>query len=252
MAKFFVISDVHGYYEQMREALDEAGFDPNNEEYWLISCGDHFDRGPDPDKVMSYLMGLHRKVLIRGNHENLLIECCERGEPWGYDVSNGTWATINKLGGACAKYSFEECCIRTLARTHVFLDSMVNYFETKKFVFVHGFIPVNCDDGLPSYYRYNRKYSPMDNWREATQSQWNDAMWLNSYDMIEQGLGIEKCIVAGHFHASYGRWKMFGRPKFSPYTDFSPFYYDDKLIMIDACTAYSHKVNCLVLEDEFL
>ena len=48
MPKFFVISDVHGFYNEMREALDEAGFDPNNENHLLISCGDNWDRGPQP------------------------------------------------------------------------------------------------------------------------------------------------------------------------------------------------------------
>lgn len=45
MAKLFCISDVHGFYNEMREALDNAGFDPNNEEHWLISLGDIWDRG---------------------------------------------------------------------------------------------------------------------------------------------------------------------------------------------------------------
>jgi hypothetical protein len=41
-------------------------------------------------------------------------------------------------------------------------------------------------------------------------------------------------------------------PEFGEGADFSPYYYDDKLIAIDACTAYSGKVNVLVLEDDFL
>lgn len=46
--KFFVISDVHGYYDEMVQTLEAAGFDPNNEEHWLISCGDEIDRGSEP------------------------------------------------------------------------------------------------------------------------------------------------------------------------------------------------------------
>lgn len=252
MAKLFCISDVHGFYDEMCKALDEAGFDPNNEDHWLISCGDHFDRGDQPAEIMKYLMSLPRKILIKGNHEQLLVDCCERGYAMGHDFSNGTVATINNLGDAGMGYSFDECCTRTLVRTHIFMDSMVNYFETANYIFCHGFLPVQYDDCLPPYYRRNRKYSKMENWREAHQFQWDDAMWLNSYDMVDQGLDIEKCVVAGHWNASYGRYKTMGKPEFSPYTDFSPFYYDDKLIMIDACTAYSGKVNCLVLEDDFI
>ena len=252
MPKFFVISDIHGFYDEMREALDNAGFDPNDENSWLVVCGDCFDRGPKPIEVMRYLMSLHRKVLVKGNHEQLLVDCCERGEAWGHDITNGTADTIWKFGEGHQQSDFADCCIKTLARTHVFLDSMVNYFETKNYVFCHGFIPVNCDDNLPPYYKRNRKYSKMENWREANQYQWDDAMWLCSFDMVQQGLGIDKCIVAGHWHSSYGRYMTEGASEFGPDADFSPFYYGEKLIMIDAATAHSHKVNCLTLEDDFI
>lgn len=252
MAKFYVMSDIHGFYDEMREALDNAGFDPNDESAWVVICGDCFDRGPKAVEVMKYLMGLPRKVLIKGNHEQLLLDCCNRGEAWGHDIQNGTADSVWQFGEGNKWSDFSDCCIKTLARTHVFLSSMVNYFETKNFVFCHGFLPVKCDDTFPPYYRKNRRFSKMENWREANQRQWDDAMWLNSYDMIEQGFGIEKCVVAGHFHASYGRYMSDGKQEFGPDADFSPFYYGDKLIMIDGCTAYSHKVNCLVLEDEFI
>lgn len=38
MPKFFVISDVHSFYTPMKEALDAAGFDPDDEDHWLISA----------------------------------------------------------------------------------------------------------------------------------------------------------------------------------------------------------------------
>lgn len=252
MPKLFCVSDIHGFYDELREALDNAGFDPNDENSWLIVLGDCFDRGPNPGEVMRYLMSLPRKILIKGNHEQLLVECCERGYPGSHDISNGTFATINELGGESNGYAFDECCLRTLARTHVFLDSMVNYFESANYVFCHGFLPVECNDNLPPYYRRNRSYSKMENWREASQYQWDDATWLCSFDMIQQGFGIDKCIVTGHFHSSYGRNRVEGTPEFGPDADFSPFNYDDKLIMIDSCTAYSGKIHCLVLEDDFI
>ena len=66
------MSDIHGFYNEMQKALDEAGFDPKNENHWLITCGDNFDRGPYPVEVMRYLRTLPRKILVRGNHEELL------------------------------------------------------------------------------------------------------------------------------------------------------------------------------------
>ena len=46
MPKFFVVSDVHGFYDELLNALDDAGFDSENTDHYLISCGDNFDRGP--------------------------------------------------------------------------------------------------------------------------------------------------------------------------------------------------------------
>ena len=51
----FAVSDVHGFYNEMIDALDKAGFDRNNPNHLLVSCGDNFDRGPDAVKVYEYL-----------------------------------------------------------------------------------------------------------------------------------------------------------------------------------------------------
>lgn len=251
MAKLFCISDVHGFYNEMCKALDEAGFDPANENHWLIVCGDVFDRGPSPYEVMRYLKNLPRKILIRGNHMDLLEECCCRGEYYSHDISNGTYATICELGGAGEGYDFSECCERAMTKTYAFRKSMVNYFETKNYIFVHAWVPLNCDDNLYPYYFYNRKYSKMDNWREATEMQWQDSRWGNPFVFAEQGLQPDKTIVVGHWHCSEGWAIAENRDVFGGDAKFDPFY-GDGFIAIDACVAHSGKINCIVLEDEFL
>jgi serine/threonine protein phosphatase 1 len=251
MAKFYVISDVHGYYDEMIKALDEAGFDPNNESHWLIVCGDIFDRGPSPYEVMKYLKSLPRKVLIRGNHMDLLEECCCRGEWYSHDISNGTYATICKLGGAAEGYDFSECCERTMTKTYALRKSMVNYFETENYIFVHAWVQLNCDDNLPPYYTRNRKYSKMENWREATEMQWEDARWGNPFELAENRLLPDKTLVFGHWHCSTGWAKLEGRSEFGKDAKFDPFY-GDGFIALDGCTAHSKIVNVVVLEDEFI
>ena len=72
--KFFVFSDCHGYFNELKSALDEAGFDPNNESHWLVGCGDYFDRGRQPQEIVEYLMSIKNKTLVKGNHESLLQE----------------------------------------------------------------------------------------------------------------------------------------------------------------------------------
>ena len=247
--KFFVISDVHGYFNEMIAALDAAGFDKDNENHWLISLGDNIDRGRQPWQVMKYLMSLPQAILVKGNHESLALEMCARGYAESYDYSNGTMQTIVDL--APHARDMDEACSYAEKKLLKFTSNMVNYVELKNYVLTHGFIPVQCDDSLPAYYERNRRFSRMENWREATKKQWEDARWLNGMKMVHNGFGIEKTIIVGHYHASWGRYTFEGKPEFGEGSDFSPYYYEDKLIAIDGCTAYTGKVNCLVIEDEF-
>ena len=138
MPKFFVVSDIHSFYTPLKKALDEKGFDPNNEDHWLVVCGDAFDRGPESEEVLHFLMQLERKILIRGNHEDLLEECCMREFAYSHDNSNGTRKTIQDIGGMGYGRPFDECCQITLNKTQAYRDQLVNYFETQNYIFVHG------------------------------------------------------------------------------------------------------------------
>ena len=241
MPKFFVCSDIHSYFNEMKKALDEAGFDPENEEHWLLTCGDHFDRGPDSAGVMRYLMKLPRKILVKGNHEQLFTDLCEREFPYSYDHSNGTTRTVWQLG---LSDDFGECCSIALNRTKPLFNEMVNYFETKNYIFVHSWIPILSQNKM--YHRFNP------NWRNATQEEWNDVMWSNPFDMADRGLNqTEKTIVFGHWHCSTGWAKDEERSEFGPDAEWSP-YYGKNIIGIDRCTAHTGEVNVLVLEDEFI
>lgn len=263
MHKFFVVSDIHGFYDELMTALDKAGFDPNNENHWLITCGDHFDRGKQPFEVMNYLSNLPRKVLVKGNHESLFDELCERGYPGSHDYSNGTFDTVCELGGAGEGNDFDTCCMVAWQRVKSFFNSMVDYFETKNYIFVHGWIPVTCKDNLPMYYRRNRMFEFAPSWRYAHHSDWEQARWLNGIDMARKGLGEPgKTIVVGHWHCSYGHYINALKDAVASNTDlmveeFGPTaiwapYYGNGVIAIDRCTVHTGEVNVLVLEDEFL
>jgi serine/threonine protein phosphatase 1 len=246
MAKFFVISDVHGYYDEMKKALDEAGFDPNNEDHWLISCGDVWDRGGQPVEVMRYLNDLPRKVLVKGNHCSLLQDLCDRGYPGMHDYSNGTYDTVCEFGGAGLGNDFDECCFVAYQRTKNFINSMVNYFETKNYIFVHAFVPLKNIDGLPMHYTRNRKFEIDPDWRYAHFSDWEAARWGNPFQLAKQGFLPDKTLVFGH----WGTYEQ--RPKDYEGDDLFDPIYGDGYIGIDGTTALSGQVNVLVIEDEFL
>ncbi|MBQ8287714.1 MAG: metallophosphoesterase [Clostridia bacterium] len=74
MYKLFVVSDIHGHATLMKQALTDAGFNPQDPSHLFICCGDCFDRGSENRAVLEYIQSLPRKVLIRGNHEDLLAQ----------------------------------------------------------------------------------------------------------------------------------------------------------------------------------
>ena len=242
--KFFVTSDIHSYYTPLKKALDEKGFDPNNENHWLIVCGDCFDRGDESVELLHFLMSLERKILIKGNHDILFEECCMREFAYWHDVPNGTVKTIEDIGGVNYDRLFDECCRIAWNKTTAYRGLLRNYLETQNYIFVHSWIPSISQN------RMNYKYD--EDWREATQNRWEDAMWGNPFELANQDLNkTGKTIVFGHWHCSAGH-RMFGNcnDEFE-YAIWEPCYFKNT-IGIDRCVAHTGEVNVLVLEDEFL
>lgn len=254
--KFFCCSDIHSFYNPLIEALEEAGFDKNNPEHYLVVCGDAFDRGNDSEEVLHFLMSLERKILIKGNHDLLLTDCCLRGFACSHDISNGTARTINDIGGAGEGYPFDRCCENTLDRTAAYRASLVNYFETENYIFVHSWIPTLKYDYEKPWYTKNTLYDYMENWREATAQEWESAMWGNPFIMAQDGMNkTGKTIVFGHWHCSLGHLLSSGGAlsEFGPDACWDVYKNEEwKVIGLDKCTAHTRKVNVLVLEDNFI
>lgn len=241
MAKFYVISDVHGFYDEMKKALDDAGFDPNDENHWLVSLGDELDRGDQSQEVLDYLLGLPRAIFVKGNHTLLMEEMLNRGYARSHDVSNGTFKAACDLAPN-ATDMFEAVPV-IWSKVKPLFDKEINYLELKNHILVHSFVPLKSLDG--------RKFEKDPNWRYAHASAWEEAVWGNPYQLAEQGLLPDKTLVFGHFHTSWPRHHYEGKPEFGEGADFS-IYHGDGYIAIDGCVAYSGRVNVLVLEDVFM
>jgi serine/threonine protein phosphatase 1 len=256
---FFVVSDIHGFFTPFKEALDRADFDANNENHYLISCGDMFDRGPDSEELLKYVMSLERKILIRGNHDLLFDDLCYRGFPYSHDKHNGTVRTVQDLGGSIISRNFENCCEIALNKTKNYRDQLVNYFETENYIFVHSWIPTSIHfkgDSKPWYQR-GKVCSWLEDWRNASDAEWESAMWGNPFLMAQAGLNkTGKTIVFGHWHCSAGHVLNNIEGIFSEFDEnacWEPYENKEQgIIGIDRCTVHTGEVNVLVLEDDFL
>lgn len=255
--KYFVVSDVHGFYSILKESLDKAGFESNNSEHTLIICGDLFDRGKEARQLIKYLNSITNKIMIRGNHEDLMYDMIYRGYPQQHDISNGTYNTAQQL--AWDDIIQEVDYVKLLAIFDSITKDMIDYYETKNYIFVHGWIPVKHTyfEG-ESGYTYENKHQYDPNWREANTVEWEESRWFNGINEAYNGIIVPgKTVVCGHWHCSYG-WarKVYEETKdyakYKQLIDFprwDPFQMDG-VIAIDRCTALTNEMNVLVLEDE--
>ena len=238
--KLFVLSDVHGHFEQMVQALRAAGFDPENEEHYLLSCGDLFDRGSENGQVYEYLRSLSHKILLRGNHEDLLRDALLRGYINEVDRANKTDLTLRALlpaGGVDEEGVLDQdACAPVIEEIVAFLDAMGDFYETDRYVFTHGWLPCRVEGRHPSV---------LPDWRQAGEEEWREAHLLEWQQFYAVGCILEgKTIVCGHRPAEMGRM-------FDPFRepDCPDPFFGEGIIAIDGYTVKSGRVNVLVIEE---
>ena len=88
--RYYVVSDIHSFYTEMIKALTEKGYFDDKEPHKLIICGDMFDRGSESVAMQKFIMELLEKdevILIRGNHEELMLSLINDAEfNFGYGI----------------------------------------------------------------------------------------------------------------------------------------------------------------------
>ena len=155
----------------------------------IIVCGDLFDRGLQSKELQSFVMQLLKKkkiILIRGNHEDLVLELIENYADYMFDIKsshhwyNRTFQTLLDLTGM--SYNDATTCLlefKRRARETDYIKSIIpkmkNFYETEHYVFVHAWIPLK-------EYKYEFNY----NWRNASSKLWTKARWLNPVEMYKR------------------------------------------------------------------
>ena len=270
--KFFVISDVHGEYDAMIEALQEAGYDANNSSHFFVSLGDMFDRGPRSRDIYNYFKRLpkDRSMFVKGNHDLFLQEYLEKGMDGEFVLfnilHNGLGATINSFG--CMDFGRNPSSVGILedAREYIngeypalkkFIENEPLWFETDHTIMVHaGLNPI-----LPDWKLTDEHY----------------ALW-DIQDAHKPVLSTNKMIIFGHYHtdqvarqAEENQNVNFAASGIKPVIrigkspvsknhlsfygygntdEFAPILLNNAgKIAIDGCTNLTKKVNVLVFED---
>jgi len=241
--KLFVVSDIHGHYTLLKQTLDEAGFDDSREDHLFVCCGDLFDRGYENRLVYDFIRRLKHKVLVRGNHDERLAEVLLEKRVNRYDLYNGMENTLDEFFGVASIGGYGELRLpphgRMAGNLRRLVESMVDYYETQNYVFVHGWIPTKIGVSPPQ---------PKENWRKADARAWHSARFSEWMTFLgTPAILPDKTIVCGHRPTRLAFQKD---PHRSPAD--SSIFYGDGMIAIDAGTVRSGRVNLLLLEDEVL
>lgn len=249
--RYFVFSDPHGDFEALITAITDMGYDPSNPQHILVGCGDYFGRASkeksDCVNIWNYLNSTHhtnRPVCLRGNHESIILDIVDRDCLNSTDIYNGEHKTLASFINASEEQMKFDICLQHDAIKQMnevgfvdWLKGLPWYFETKNYLFVHGFVPmkyfVNGGD-LSAFGDYD--------WYRASWSRVPDD--ISAVDSL--GCKQSKTLVFGHWRAKDLR------RKFLLLVDDDGEIYVDKgrgLIGLDTTTVISHKVGCIVLED---
>ena len=257
--RYYVMSDLHGFFAEADRALTESGYYGYYGEKKLIVLGDLLDRGKQPNEVVEWVKNFVKRgevILIRGNHEDLIVDLAENleyyamtGLHYTHHEQNGTLATLSELTDYSAtKMTFYPEAVRgRFFRTDLYkyvLPEMIDYYETDKYVFTHGWVPCTVANESTGTYVVNK------DWRNASKAEWEKARWISGQRAAHAGALVEgKTVVCGHESASFGHscYENKGSP-LGKDADYTP-YYGKGVIAIDARTYYSGVVNVLVIDD---
>lgn len=287
--KYFVVSDVHSFYFEMISSLMKAGYSKNDVSHMLIINGDLFDRGPDAIKMYEFIREIpkERRILIKGNHEQLILEAVKKERPDKHDINNGTIDTLLQLSETSRTkidmfyeeyflFAIEEDLGKISAANRLWRkivnhervkevvkwlesDEWIEYYELDNLIITHAFIPLTVKDydKNSETLTYNDVYEYNSNWRETSKEVWKDARWGNPWVMYQAGLFSEeekrgKTLVVGH-------WKTddFYKHLNGDHSNRADIYFSKGIIGLDGGVRkyqerYIYFCNVLVIEDGVL
>ena len=113
----YVLSDLHGQYDKFMDMLKLIKFNDNDKMYIL---GDIFDRGPDPLKILDYIIYRKNIDFIPGNHEYMFLEFYNTYDArlWSYNGGRTTMTQLMKRGEDYLKALYDYLTKLPLVKVH--------------------------------------------------------------------------------------------------------------------------------------
>lgn len=238
--RYVFVSDIHGKYDKLAEALAGAQFAPETDT--LVCLGDIFDRGEQSLEVLEYIMGLPNRILIWGNHDFRLRELMLGEEVGGHDYSNGVLETMHSFCPELKIVNSIDMIIylfQTDERYKAKYELLWKYFnecvwavEWDNLIATHGWVPHGR-----TYKLGEQTMVAIDDWRTADRDTWYYASWAHTEWCIRDKIFPDKPLIVGHWHA----WRLhcaFSGLTYdaAPFTTFVSEFDGHQVIGIDGCS----------------
>lgn len=140
--KLYAIGDIHGCFQNLKSLMDQIPFQPDSDT--IVFLGDYIDRGPDSFNVVSYLIDLKNNsknaIFLKGNHEDMLDGFIS-GNNRNLFLANGGEQTLRSY----LKVQNFPSSFPIPAEHLDFFRSLLPYYETEDFIFVHAGLKQGVD-----------------------------------------------------------------------------------------------------------
>lgn len=261
MKKYFIVSDVHGFYDELIRGLEVAGFSASNPNHIFVSLGDLFDRGDKSYECLQFVNSLpkERKILICGNHEFCLQEAIIRHRFKYHDIHNCTDKTCREFYQKThSGQNIQEIhdydildWLRYWEDLKIYGNSLKPYAIVKDNLFLHGWVPYQCKSLT------DLKHT---DWADWYDSAWTDGVlysmkWGAVIKTSNRKDARPVTVFCGHVHSCFHNYKYHQRGEIvnlengeidATKLDFSTFI-DERIVNLDSYTKLSKKVNVFVL-----
>jgi serine/threonine protein phosphatase 1 len=149
--RMLAIGDIHGCLGPLDDILQWVA--PTRDDI-VIALGDYVDRGPDTRGVLNRLIELKQRlnlICLRGNHEEMMLKAAG-----GERADKKMWLDVGGVQtlGSYGLHPGKIGTLKDIPQEHWdFLEkNVVDYYETKHFIFVHATVLCDLDlDEQPSY-----------------------------------------------------------------------------------------------------
>ena len=158
MAKLYAISDIHGYLDEFRDALNKVNL--NDKDNRLFLLGDYLDNGLQSFQVISKIIELeevypNQIITLLGNHEE-----------WFYD-----WLILDKPTASA------------------FPETIKSFFSPEELNYIFKSNANNFETGVRNEIKNNIKFNPFINWPKK---RYRDERYYETETQIFVHAGIDE------------------------------------------------------------